>query len=119
MPSESSTSIPEVDLNKEFTITGNLLKALRNLIVSKCIPTGVIVEYYGTTIPSGWHICDGTSGTPDLRDKFTITVGPNHPYESTGVQTVKTIDDALIVSGSTTSITSGIAYYSIYRIMKV
>lgn len=23
-------------------------------------------------IPSGWHLCDGTVGTPDLRDKFII-----------------------------------------------
>jgi len=22
------------------------------------------------TIPSGWHLCDGTMGTPDLRAKF-------------------------------------------------
>lgn len=27
------------------------------------------------TIPSGWKICDGTSGTPDLRNKFIIAAG--------------------------------------------
>ncbi len=28
--------------------------------------------WYGSvaTIPSGWHECDGTMGTPDLRDRF-------------------------------------------------
>lgn len=114
---ESSTS--GIDLNKEFLITGNLIKSLEDAIISKCIPTGTIIEYYGTEIPTGWNICDGTNGTPDLRDKFTITVGPNHPYESTGTETTKTIDDALIVSGSTTSVTSGISYYSLYRIMKI
>ncbi|HQZ60518.1 MAG TPA: hypothetical protein PLQ39_12655, partial [Acinetobacter sp.] len=23
-------------------------------------------------IPSGWNLCDGTNGTPDLRDKFIV-----------------------------------------------
>ena len=36
------------------------------------VPSGVIVMWSGTlaTIPSGWSLCDGTGGTPDLRDKF-------------------------------------------------
>ena len=36
------------------------------------IPSGVIVMWSGTlgTIPTGWSLCDGTGGTPDLRDKF-------------------------------------------------
>jgi hypothetical protein len=36
------------------------------------IPHGVIAMWSGTlaTIPSGWALCDGTSGTPDLRDRF-------------------------------------------------
>jgi|GEM_PF-867671 len=36
------------------------------------VPSGVIVMWSGTlaTIPSGWALCDGTSGTPDLRGRF-------------------------------------------------
>lgn len=36
------------------------------------LPSGIIVMWAGTlaTIPSGWRLCDGSSGTPDLRDKF-------------------------------------------------
>ncbi len=36
------------------------------------LPHGVIVMWSGTlaTIPSGWALCDGTLGTPDLRDRF-------------------------------------------------
>lgn len=36
------------------------------------IPTGVIVMWHGllSAIPSGWRLCDGTNGTPDLRDRF-------------------------------------------------
>jgi len=38
------------------------------------VPAGVIVMWSGTvaTIPTGWLICDGTNGTPDLRDRFVI-----------------------------------------------
>ncbi|NOR85640.1 hypothetical protein GQ473_05985 [archaeon] len=36
------------------------------------IPTGVIVMWHGliADIPAGWALCNGTSGTPDLRAKF-------------------------------------------------
>jgi len=38
----------------------------------EAIPAGVIVMWSGTlaAIPTGWHLCDGVGGTPDLRDKF-------------------------------------------------
>ena len=38
------------------------------------IPSGVIVMWSGTiaTIPTGWLLCNGSSSTPDLRDKFII-----------------------------------------------
>lgn len=32
--------------------------------------TGDIIPFAGTVAPVGWVICDGTSGTPDLRGKF-------------------------------------------------
>jgi len=36
------------------------------------IPAGLIVMWSGllVNIPSGWALCDGTAGTPDLRDRF-------------------------------------------------
>ncbi|CAF1332399.1 unnamed protein product [Adineta ricciae] len=41
------------------------------------IPSGGIILWNGTekAIPLGWEICDGTNGTPDLRDKFVIGSG--------------------------------------------
>ena len=37
-------------------------------------PSGGIIMWSGTiaTIPSGWYLCNGSNGTPDLRDKFII-----------------------------------------------
>lgn len=47
------------------------------LTKSTDIPTYLISMWSGPleTIPDGWHICDGTMGTPDLRDSFVIGGG--------------------------------------------
>lgn len=34
--------------------------------------TGFIMPFAGTTAPSGWALCDGTGGTPDLRGYFLV-----------------------------------------------
>jgi len=38
------------------------------------IPSGIITMWSGSiaTIPVGWNLCDGSSGTPDLRSKFLV-----------------------------------------------
>jgi hypothetical protein len=39
--------------------------------------SGHIMLWSGSiaSIPSGWHLCDGTDGTPDLRDRFLQGAG--------------------------------------------
>jgi len=48
--------------------------------------TGIIILWYGAVaeIPIGWQLCDGTNGTPDLRDNFVISAGPTYAIDSTG-----------------------------------
>lgn len=38
---------------------------------------GLIVMWWGTAeqVPFSWHICDGSAGTPDLRNRFLLGVG--------------------------------------------
>jgi len=45
-------------------------------LASNPIPTGVICMWSGllANVPSGWSLCDGSSGTPDLRSKFILSV---------------------------------------------
>lgn len=49
-------------------------KITHNGIESRTVPVGGIIMYGGeiADIPGGWQLCDGTNGTPDLRDKFVI-----------------------------------------------
>ena len=48
--------------------------------VRNIIPTGLISMWSGSilNIPSGWLLCDGTSGTPDLRDRFVVGAGSTY-----------------------------------------
>jgi hypothetical protein len=34
------------------------------------LPVGAIIAWKNEAMPSGWHVCDGMAGTPDLRDRF-------------------------------------------------
>lgn len=35
-------------------------------------------------IPTGWHLCDGNAGRPDLRDRFIIGAGDTYNPDATG-----------------------------------
>ena len=43
-------------------------------VLANAIPSGLISMWSGTiaTIPSGWVLCNGSNGTPDLRNRFII-----------------------------------------------
>lgn len=44
-------------------------------------PAGTICAFAGAIvdIPSGWELCDGNNGTPDLQDFFIIAAGDFYP----------------------------------------
>jgi len=50
------------------------------------VPEGTIVAWGKplNQIPSRWFLCDGTNGTPDLRDKFIKNVGAAENPGATG-----------------------------------
>lgn len=52
------------------------------------IPSGFIGIWSGSAaaIPSGWLLCNGTSGTPDLRDRFVVGAGSTYAVGDTGGQ---------------------------------
>jgi hypothetical protein len=50
------------------------------------VPSGAILMWSGSiaTIPSGWLLCNGSSGTPDLRDRFVVGAGNAYAVAATG-----------------------------------
>jgi hypothetical protein len=63
-------------------------------------PTGGIIMWSGSvgSIPNGWVLCNGTNGTPDLRDRFVIGAGSNYAVTQTGGS-----KDAVVVSHTHTA----------------
>lgn len=79
----------------------NIYPILQNAPESApAIPTGGIIIWSGSTgsVPSGWYLCDGTNGTPDLRDRFIIGAGNNYAVNATGGSA-----DSIVVSHTHTA----------------
>ncbi len=57
-----------------------------NTLLSSAIPVGVIVMWSGqvTNVPTGWALCNGSGGTPDLRGKFIVGAGGTYSLGQTG-----------------------------------
>lgn len=50
------------------------------------VDSGIITMWSGgiSDIPSGWVLCDGNNGTPDLTDRFVVGAGSNYNVGDTG-----------------------------------
>jgi hypothetical protein len=65
----------------------NLYPILQNAPASApAVPSGGIILWSGSTgsVPSGWYLCDGTNGTPDLRNSFIVGAGNTYAVGATG-----------------------------------
>jgi len=64
------------------------------------IPSGGILLWSGSigSIPAGYVLCNGTSGTPDLRDRFIVGAGNTYAVNATGGSA-----DAIIVTHTHTA----------------
>jgi len=49
-------------------------------------PAGGIIIWSGAigAVPSGWYLCDGTNGTPDLRNRFIVGAGSTYSVGANG-----------------------------------
>jgi hypothetical protein len=89
----------------------NLYGIPSSIAQATAVPSGGIIAWSGSigSIPSGYVLCNGSNGTPDLRDRFLVGSGTSYSVGSTG--------------GFTSSVTSGAGtnlplYYSLAYIMK-
>lgn len=64
------------------------------------IPAGTILPWYGNpnSIPSGFALCNGSNGTPDLRDRFLVGAGSSYSLGATGGANTVTLNTNQIPS---------------------
>lgn len=55
-------------------------------VLQNGVPSGAIMMWSGSiaSIPSGWLLCNGSNGTPDLRDRFIVGAGSTYAVAATG-----------------------------------
>lgn len=70
------------------TLPRSSLKLMRYSVSTEAssVPQGSIIPWYGdkANIPDGFALCDGTKGTPDLRNRFIVGSGSNYALGDTG-----------------------------------
>lgn len=70
--------------------------------VNSVLPYGVIMMWSGSTgtVPTGWQLCDGSNGTPNLRDRFIIGAGNSYSVGATGGATSVSLSESNMPSHS-------------------
>jgi microcystin-dependent protein len=67
-------------------------------VVTNGVPRGGIIMWSGAinAVPTGWALCDGSNGTPDLIDRFIVAAGGAYAVGDTGgADTVTLTEDQL------------------------
>lgn len=95
--SNSATGTGSMALSASPALTGtptaptaslgtNTTQLATTAFVQSTIPSGVILLWSGSiaSIPSGWYLCNGSNGTPDLRDRFVVGAGSTYSVGDTG-----------------------------------
>jgi len=97
--------------NNQIATYDNLYGIINSAPVANPVPSGSIIMWSGSiaAIPSGYVICNGSNGTPNLLDSFVVGAGNTYAVGNTG--------------GFTSSVTSNIGtnlplYYALAYIMK-
>lgn len=69
-------------------------------IISDVTPSGIISLWSGSiaSIPTGWALCNGSNGTPDLRNRFIVGAGSTYAVAATGGSA-----DAIVVAHTHTA----------------
>ncbi|WP_250630548.1 hypothetical protein [Rhodoflexus caldus] len=68
------------NLSTAGTITASTVNVSGTINGNGTVPIGGIIMWSGSiaSIPAGWSLCDGSNGTPDLRDRFIVGAGSSY-----------------------------------------
>lgn len=72
------------------------------------VPAGLIAMWSGSinSVPGGWQLCDGTNGTPDLRNRFIVGAGGEYSIGNTGGSQSVTLTTAQMPNHTHTATTT-------------
>ena len=78
-------------------------------VIPDAFSTGMIIMWNGTpaNVPTGWALCNGANGTPNLTDRFIVGAGNTYGYGATGGTA-----DATLVSHNHSGSTGGAGSHS-------
>lgn len=89
----SYTAVPTVATGDPWSAANHNTYIRDNFawIFDYLFPVGAIAIWSGSivSIPANWHLCDGTGGTPDLRNRFVIGAGGTYAVGAAGGSTTK------------------------------
>ena len=75
------------------------------IVAPAVLPAGCILLWSGSigSIPSGFALCNGLNGTPDLRNRFVVGAGSTYAVDATGGSA-----DAIVVSHNHTATSTSV-----------
>lgn len=89
----------DITIIDSIRIDGNLIGLsapnIDGLPSGSGFPSGGIIIWSGASdaVPSGWALCDGANGTPDLRDRFVVGAGSTYAVGAKGGEAVHTLTE--------------------------
>lgn len=75
-----------IDQIHELGITNINVSITSEKLKKASLPTGAIMMWSGSiaSIPSGWGLCDGSAGRPDLRNRFVMGARASYGVSAVG-----------------------------------
>ena len=82
------------------TVPRATLRLMRYSMEASSIPQGTILSWFGqlANIPSGFALCNGKNGTPDLRNRFIVGAGDQYKLSDIGGADAVKLDPSQVSS---------------------
>ena len=88
----ASPALTGIPTAANANVSINTTQLATTAFIHAVLPKGMIMLWSGASsaIPFGWALCNGTNGTPDLRNRFVVGAGQTYNVAATGGATTGT-----------------------------